>query len=263
MPVSRRFQIAPPFARLIQKSFVPARVTEGHFPPHSERQSHVRLDNRQASLILTTFGANSELAEETTSLPSVHAEALLKVCTGTVVIERSAVPLTSMHAFVDRFVAPGPLDLVSVEFATSTEAAGFQPPMWFGMEVSADDRFLNREIALFGLPPVQEAEVSNTALEAVLDIVDGASAPSRAAITLDHGLDTSDEGPTPAAGNQPASHAALPRASGLDELRLSNDRNARDEDMARLVENLAATLAETAPRNGSKLNGGGWLPGRQ
>ena len=144
MPVSRRFQIAPPIARLIQKSFVPARVTEGHFPPHSERQSHVRLDNRQASLILTTFGANSELAEETTSLTSVHAEALLTVCPGTVVIERSAVPLTSMHAFVDRFVAPGPLDLVSVEFATSTEAAGFQPPMWFGMEVSADDQFLDR-----------------------------------------------------------------------------------------------------------------------
>ena len=31
------------------------------FPPHSEGQSHVRLDNRQASLILTTFGASSEL----------------------------------------------------------------------------------------------------------------------------------------------------------------------------------------------------------
>ena len=193
MPVSRRFQIAPSIARLVQKSFVPARVTEGHFPPNSERQSHVRLDNRQASLILTTFGANSELAEETTSLPSVHAEALLKVCTGTVVIERSAVPLTSVHALVDRFVAPGPLDLVSVEFATSTEAAGFQPPMWFGMEVSADDRFLNREIALLGLPPVREAEVSNTALEAVLDLVDGASVASAAAITLHHGLDTSDE----------------------------------------------------------------------
>ena len=192
MPVSRRFQIAPPLARLIHQSFVPARLTEGHFPPHSERQSHVRLDTREASLILTTFGGNPEVAE-TTSLPSVHAEALLKVCSGIVVIQRSAVPLASGHAFVDRFVAPGPLDLVSVEFATSTEAAGFQPPMWFGMEVSTDDRFLNREIALFGLPPVQEAEVSNTALEAVLDFVDGAAAASAAAITLHHGLDTSDE----------------------------------------------------------------------
>jgi CYTH domain-containing protein len=263
MPVSRRFQIAPPLARLIQKSCVPARVTEGHFPRHSERQSLVRVDNRQASLILTTFDGNPEVAEETTFLPSVHAEALLKVCTGIVVIERSAVPLASVRALVDRFVAPGPLDLVSVEFATSTEAAGFQPPMWFGMEVSADDRFHNREIALFGLPPVQEAEVSNTALEAVLDFVDGAAAASAAAITLHHGLDTSDEGTTPAADNQPAEHAALPRASGLDVLHPANDRDARDEDMARLVENLAATLAQTARINGSSINGGGWLPGRQ
>jgi CYTH domain-containing protein len=262
MPVSRRFQIAPPIARLIQKSFVPARVTEGHFPPHSERQSHVQLDNGQASLILTTFDGNPEVAE-TTSLPCVHAEALLKVCTGIVVIERSAVPLASMHAFVDRFVAPGPLDLVSVEFATSTEAAGFQPPLWFGMEVSTDDRFLNREIALFGLPPVQEAEVSNIALEAVLDIVDGASAASAAAITLNHGLDASDEGTTPAENNQPAEHAALPRATGLDVLHTSNDGDAREEDMARLVENLAATLAQTARSNGSSINGGGWLSGRQ
>jgi CYTH domain-containing protein len=262
MPVSRRFQIAPSLARLIQKSFVPARVTEGHFPPHSERQSYVRLDNRQATLILTTFDGNPEVAEETTSLPSVHAQALLKVCTGTVVIERSAVPLPSMHAFVDRFVAPGPLDLVSVEFATSTEAAGFQPPLWFGMEVSTEDRFLNREIALFGLPPVEEAEVSNIALEAVLDFVD-ASAASAPAITLNHGLDASDEGTTPAADNQPAEHAALPRATGLDALHTSNDGDAREEDMARLVENLAATLAQTARINGSSINGGGWLAGRQ
>ena len=259
MPVFRRFQIAPPIARLIQKSFVPARVTEGHFPPHSERQSHVQLENGHASLILTTFDGNPEVTE-TTPLPSVHAEALLKVCTGTVVIERSAVRLASMHAFVDRFVAPGPLDLVSVEFATSTEAAGFQPPLWFGMEVSANERFLNREVALLGLPPVQEAKVSNAILEAVLDFMDGASVASVAAITLHNGLDASDEGTTPAAGNQPAEHAALPRGSGIEELHLSNDRDAR-EDMARLVENLAATLAQTAPGNGSSINGGGRLPG--
>ena len=50
MPMTRRFLIAPPLARLVHKEFAPARVTEGHFAPHAERHTHVRLDSGQASL---------------------------------------------------------------------------------------------------------------------------------------------------------------------------------------------------------------------
>jgi CYTH domain-containing protein len=252
VPVSRRFLIAPPLARLVHKEFAPARLTEGHFAPHAERHTHVRLDSGQASLVLTTLGAHPETAEEITHLPSVHAEALLNVCPGTLVIERSAVPLGTMHAFVDRFILPGPMDLVSVDFATSVEANRFQPPVWFGLEVSADDSFSNREIALSGVPPVQDAEVSNIALEAVLDVVE------RAAV--------STEDIAPAAHNQLAGHAALPKVSAFD-LHVSDHRDARDEDMATVIHSLAATLAEAAPAmNGASIKPSpqrGWLPGPQ
>ena len=163
MPVSRRFLIAPPLARLVHKEFAPARLTEGHFAPHAERHTHVRLDSRQASLVLTTLGAHPETAEEITHLPSVHAEALLNVCPGTLVIERSAVPLGTMHAFVDRFILPGPMDLVPVDFATSVEAKKVPASRLVRPGRSADDSFSNQEIALSGLPPVQDAGVSNIA----------------------------------------------------------------------------------------------------
>jgi adenylate cyclase len=40
-----------------------------------------------------------------------------------------------------------------VEFASEREAAAFQPPSWFGREVTEDSRYKNRRLASHGLPP--------------------------------------------------------------------------------------------------------------
>ena len=45
-----------------------------------------------------------------------------------------------------------PLRLVEVEFATEEAAAAFQPPEWFGREVTENPAFGNKALATYGLP---------------------------------------------------------------------------------------------------------------
>jgi CYTH domain-containing protein len=173
MPVTRRFLIAPSLTRLVRKELGFEQVSEGHFAPQSDRQSCARIERNRAYLVLTSLDADPEVAQDFTEVPLAHAEALLQVCPGTLTIERSSVSLSAHEAFVDRFIGSDCLDVISVDFSSTREAAAFAPPIWFGPEVSQDDSYLNRVIALSGLPPAVETEASNVALEAVLDIVEG------------------------------------------------------------------------------------------
>jgi CYTH domain-containing protein len=172
MPITRRFLIAPPLTRLIRKECGSERMIEGYFAAQAERQSFVRIENAQSSLILTSPGMETAVAEDRTVLPRLHAEALVEACPGTVTFERSAVRLHDQDALVDRFVTPGPLDVVSVEFANQVQAAAFLPPTWFGGEVTQDDGYSNHVLALSGLPSPSEPPLSNAALDAVLDALE-------------------------------------------------------------------------------------------
>jgi CYTH domain-containing protein len=49
------------------------------------------------------------------------------------------------------------LVVVEVEFPTVAAAAAFEPPAWFGREITNDERFKNRVLATLGPPP--EADV--------------------------------------------------------------------------------------------------------
>jgi CYTH domain-containing protein len=172
MAIVRRFLIASSLTRLIRKERGSERVLEGHFPPQSERQSHVRIDKGQSYLVLTSLDGDATAGEDWTEVPRSHAEALLEVCPGTVIFERSRLRLRHHEALVDRFITPGPLDLVSVEFASQADADAFLPPVWFGMEVTGDDTYTNRMIAVVGRPRTLEAPLSNAALETALDLLE-------------------------------------------------------------------------------------------
>ncbi len=45
-----------------------------------------------------------------------------------------------------------PLRLVEVEFASEEEAMEFDPPDWFGVDVTEDKRFKNKNLAIEGKP---------------------------------------------------------------------------------------------------------------
>jgi CYTH domain-containing protein len=45
------------------------------------------------------------------------------------------------------------LAVVEVEFPTAAAASAFEPPAWFGREVTDDERYKNRSLATLGPPP--------------------------------------------------------------------------------------------------------------
>ena len=180
MPITRRFVVAGSLARLVHKECGSERVTEGHFAPHSERQSHVRIESGRSHLILTSVGDSPDAPENITDLPGVHGEALLEVATGRVALQRSRLQLGSHEAFVDRFTAPAPLALASIEFASAQEADAFTPASWLGPEVTNDDSYTRRAIALSGRPPSSEPAVSDAALNGLLDHIEGSTAQASA-----------------------------------------------------------------------------------
>ncbi|TGE00751.1 hypothetical protein [Methylobacterium nonmethylotrophicum] len=172
MTLVRRFQVAPALVRLIRKERGSSRITEGYFPPQAGRTSFVRVDGGQCHLVLVTSDGGSA-NEERTEVPRAHGDALLDVCAGRAAYDRTQVALgNGRDALLDRYVAPGAVDVVSVVFDNPDEASGFPVPPWFGPEVSADPAYEGRSIALQGVPQPGEIGLSNAALDAVLDLIE-------------------------------------------------------------------------------------------
>ncbi len=172
MSVVRRFLVAPSLVRLLRKERGGARVTEGYFAPQSGRTSFVRVQGTNCFLVLMT-GSEGAMAEERTEVPRAHGDALLDVCAGRAVYERTTVSLTgSGEALIDRYVRPSGLDIVSLVFPDAGAAQGFTPPVWFGAEVTADKAYEGQSIALTGVPSTGDIPLNNAALDAVLDLIE-------------------------------------------------------------------------------------------
>lgn len=173
MSVVRRFLVAPSLVRLIRKERGGARISEGYFPPQAGRTSYVRVEGQHCHLVLVTAEAGGGSSEERTDVPRAHGDALMDVCSGKAAYDRTVVALGGGHeALVDRYVAPGALDLVSLEFEEASGAEAFAPLPWFGPDVSGDPAYDRHAVALHGPPQAGEVGLSNAALEAVLDLVE-------------------------------------------------------------------------------------------
>ena len=184
MTLVRRFQVAPALVRLIRKERGSSRITEGYFPPQSGRTSFVRVDGGQCHLVLVTSD-NGASHEERTEVPRAHGDALLDVCAGRAAYDRTQVALgNGRDALIDRYVAPGHVDVISVVFDNPDEAGGFPVPPWFGPEVTTEPAYEGRSIALQGVPHPGEVGLSNAALDAVLDLIESEPAAGEEQGTL-------------------------------------------------------------------------------
>ncbi|WP_201832708.1 hypothetical protein [Microvirga zambiensis] len=171
MSVTRVFLLASGLARLIEKERAGRRVRHGYFPEHHDRSVHVQVTGDAGHLVLASHSATGPI-EQAAEISPVQAEALLGLTAGQIAYLGISMTINSHTATILHFAAPGPLDLVSVAFKHDKAAQKFQPPAWFGPEVSADPRYRLRAIALDGLPSVPEVEVSNAALHSLLDALD-------------------------------------------------------------------------------------------
>ncbi len=262
MSVARRFLVAPSLVRLIRKERGGGRITEGFFQPQGGRTSYVRVEGGQCQLVLVTGGNGQPVSEEHTDVPRAHGDALLDVCAGKVSYDRTGVTLGSnVEVLVDRYVAPGSLDTVSVVFENAEAAQNFAVPTWFGSEVTNDPAYESRGIALQGTPTPGEVPLTNAALEATLDLFDhrfglgarytvpqrpagsaeGTPAPRRSA--------TPPQEPVPA----PKAEAAMPEAppmpvaatADLEPAEADRNNDARIDDV---IESLSQALGATLPQ---------------
>ena len=166
MGTQRLFIIAPSLARLIGKEREGERVVEGYFPDQPQRSTYVRIEEVRGRLIL-----EAGTSEEQADLPPAHAEALLAVSQGQVEYVCTSLSIGSHEIQVLHFVRPSPFDLVAI--ANATKGGQDLPPLpWFGLEVSAEPAYQRRRLALDGAPEAPEVDVSNAALNSLLDLLE-------------------------------------------------------------------------------------------
>jgi CYTH domain-containing protein len=197
MSTSRRFLVASSLARLIGRERGGHRVAEGYFPDQAGRALHVRVEDRTARLILVATDAETS-GEQATEVPLAQAEALLEVTAGQLSYVHTSLPVGSYEVSLYRIMSPGRLDLISVVFASKADTGSFEPPAWFGPEVTTDATYQNRGVALKGLPALPDVPLSDAALHSLLDSLDSPMGKEQEHLLL-------SERPQP-----PTSAAALP-----------------------------------------------------
>ena len=128
MTLTRRFRLAPGFARLIGRERPAMPVVEGHFPDQSDRRSFLRLEGEACTLILQDLLPDGGVSEERTEVSRAQGEVLMDVCAGRVVYER--MPFEGgggLDIEILRFVSPLPCAFILLHFADSMQLALSHP----------------------------------------------------------------------------------------------------------------------------------------
>jgi CYTH domain-containing protein len=171
MSSTRAFLLTSALARLIEKERGGQLVRLGFFPEGQSRSTHVQLEGEAGHLVLVPQSSTEPL-KDMAAISRLQAEALLELVAGQVELQSVSVDIGSHTAAIHRVSSPGLLDLITIVFKQDKAARKFQPPAWFGPEITSDPKYQIRAIALAGLPPPAEVEVTNEALDSLLDIFD-------------------------------------------------------------------------------------------
>jgi len=224
MRIIRRFLLASSLARLVEKERVGHRVTEGYFPEQGDRSVFVHVKGHAGSLILVKDGP-SEPMEEHAELPRSQAQFLINSTASQVDYLHIELSIGTRGAWISRFIAPGPLDLISVEFEREEQAGDFQPLPWFGPEVTADARYRTRSIAIAELPDPTEVELTDLALNSLLDSLENRYS---ARWSLDRDPAETPPAPEPSQALTKAELLPVPEAEHDEENLVSEDAVIRE-----------------------------------
>jgi CYTH domain-containing protein len=186
MKAARRFLLAPSLARLIARERgVERQIVEGYLSAKSGsgENQFVRLEADECHLVLPLLGSAGEVVEDLAPLPRSHAKALFDLSVGQIAYDQLHVPIPSdlgQRTLLDRINHPGHCDVITVEFDDQQQAEAFEVPLWFGPEVTNEDAYERRHIALNGVPSDPETTLSGLQLEQVLDLLEQAKPTSSA-----------------------------------------------------------------------------------
>jgi CYTH domain-containing protein len=134
-------------------------IRQGYLALDGDTEVRLRITARRAVLTIKA-GRGGVRVEEEIALPTAQAEALWELTEGRRVQKaRRRVRLAGagggadLVAEVDEYA--GALDglvVAEVEFPDEAAARGFEPPTWFGRELTDDRRYANRSLASDGMP---------------------------------------------------------------------------------------------------------------
>jgi hypothetical protein len=177
--------------------------------------------------------------------------------------ERTIVQLRDgKQALLQRFVAPGPLDLLSVEFAAGEDANAFAPPAWFGPEVTQNPAYHRGSLARAGLPASEDIPLSNVMLEELLGLLEDSTIAAQLGRGSSAHIRDDRSAAGPSDGATPTEAPVLSVESGpADDLMAGLAEALRDVQPAQSASDANDTAArEDAPveRARPRLLQGGW-----
>jgi adenylate cyclase len=153
MEIERKFLVAePPDLERTER----VEIEQGYLALANDGGgAEVRLRRKDDELLLTVKGGTGRTrAEEEITLDRERFEALWPLTEGRRVTKtRHEIPHGELTIELDLF--GGGLDglrLAEVEFADERAADAFDPPEWFGEEVTGNKSYLNETLATEGLP---------------------------------------------------------------------------------------------------------------
>ena len=157
MEIERKFLLSgvPPTMRFARRQ----PIRQGYLALDGDTEVRIRISPKGAVLTIKS-GSGGVRVEEEITLQARQAEALWELTEGRRVQKtRRHVRLAGagsdaeLVAEVDEYA--GSMDglvVVEVEFPDEDAAAGFEPPAWFGRELTGDWRYANRSLASDGMP---------------------------------------------------------------------------------------------------------------
>jgi adenylate cyclase len=129
-------------------------IEQGYLAADAESEVRVRRIGKGSRLTVKR-GSGRERLEEEIEITDDQFEALWRATEGRRLAKRRYyVPLDDLTAEVD--VYGGKLDgliTAEVEFDSVEDSEGFDPPDWFGVEITDDPRYANQALAEGGKPP--------------------------------------------------------------------------------------------------------------
>ncbi|WP_340199441.1 CYTH domain-containing protein [Ascidiimonas sp. W6] len=126
------------------------RIVQGFLNTDPKRTVRVRIKGNKGYLTIKGISNASGTTrfEWEKEIPINEAEALMKLCEGTVIDKvRFEVPIANHLFEIDEFDGDNK-GLVIAEVELSTEDEAFEKPIWLGKEVTGDKRYYNSQLSI-------------------------------------------------------------------------------------------------------------------
>lgn len=153
MEIERKFLIASPPAHLDR---YPVALIEQAYVAIDPTGTEVRIRRRAGHTTLTIKGGGGlARAEEEMGIDSGTFAGLWELAAGRVVRKRRSEIPVGDGLTIELDIYEGALEglvVAEVEFESAAAAERFVPPDWFGAEVTGDDAYKNRRLAVDGRP---------------------------------------------------------------------------------------------------------------